>query len=67
MVEGMNSTMIYLMYGNNFYECHNVPPLSTTIKNITKIRKKKKYSLFSFKTNVLLYKDSEVYHKNYRI
>jgi hypothetical protein len=32
MVEGMNSSTIYLIYCKNFYKCHNVPPPSTTIK-----------------------------------
>jgi hypothetical protein len=32
MVEGVNSSMIYLMYCNNFCKCHNVPPPGTTIK-----------------------------------
>jgi hypothetical protein len=26
MMEGVNSTMIYLIYCNNFYKCHIVPP-----------------------------------------
>jgi hypothetical protein len=30
-MEGVNSSMIYLIYCKNFYKCHNVPP-STTIK-----------------------------------
>jgi hypothetical protein len=32
MVEEVNSTMIYLIYCKNFFKCHNVSPLSTTIK-----------------------------------
>jgi hypothetical protein len=32
MMEGENSSMIYLIYCKNFYKCHNVPPPSTTIK-----------------------------------
>jgi hypothetical protein len=30
MMEGVNSTIIYLIDGKNFYKCHNVH--STTIK-----------------------------------
>jgi hypothetical protein len=30
--EGVNSSMIHLIYHKNFCECHNVPPPSTTIK-----------------------------------
>jgi predicted ATP-dependent endonuclease of OLD family len=33
MVEGVNSSVIYLIYCNNFCKCHNVPLPSTTIKN----------------------------------
>jgi hypothetical protein len=33
-MEGINSSMIYLIYCKNFCKCHNVPPLSTTIKKI---------------------------------
>jgi hypothetical protein len=32
MIEEVNSSMIYLIYCKNFWKCHNVPPLSTTIK-----------------------------------
>jgi hypothetical protein len=39
MVEGVNSSVIYLIYCKNFCECINVPPPSTTIK---KKRKEKK-------------------------
>jgi hypothetical protein len=35
-MEGMNSSMIYLIHGKNFCKCHNVPPPSTT-KNKLKI------------------------------
>jgi hypothetical protein len=28
MVEEVNSCMIYLIYCENFYKCHNVPPSS---------------------------------------
>jgi hypothetical protein len=31
-MEGINSSMMYLIYCKNFYKCHNVPPPST-IKN----------------------------------
>jgi hypothetical protein len=30
-MEGVNSSMMYLLYCKNFFEYHNVPPLSTTI------------------------------------
>jgi hypothetical protein len=33
MVEGVNSSMLYLIYCKEFFKCHNVPSLSTTIKN----------------------------------
>jgi hypothetical protein len=29
MMEGVNSSMMYLIYYKNFCKCHNVPPLST--------------------------------------
>jgi hypothetical protein len=32
LLEGMNSSKIYLIHYKNFCKCHNVPPLSTTIK-----------------------------------
>jgi hypothetical protein len=32
MMEGVNSSMIYLIYCMKFCKCHNVPPPSTTIK-----------------------------------
>jgi galactitol-specific phosphotransferase system IIB component len=32
IVEGVNSSMIYLMYCKNFCKSHNVPLTSTTIK-----------------------------------
>jgi hypothetical protein len=31
-VEGVNSSMIYLIQCKNLCKCHNVPPPSTTIK-----------------------------------
>jgi hypothetical protein len=31
---GVNSSMIYLMHCKNLCKCHNVPPLSTTIKRV---------------------------------
>jgi hypothetical protein len=31
-VEGVNSSMIYLMHCKNLCKCYNVPPPSTTIK-----------------------------------
>jgi hypothetical protein len=34
MIEEVNSGMIYLICGRNFCKCHNVPSLSTTIKNL---------------------------------
>jgi hypothetical protein len=32
MTEGVNSSMIYLIYCKNFRKCHNIPSPSTTIK-----------------------------------
>jgi hypothetical protein len=32
MMEGVNSTMLYLIYCKNFCKCHNVLPPRTTIK-----------------------------------
>jgi hypothetical protein len=32
MVEGVNSSMIPLIYWKNFCKCHNVPPPRITIK-----------------------------------
>jgi hypothetical protein len=34
MVEGVNSSMIYLIYSKNFYKCYNIHPHSKTIKNM---------------------------------
>jgi hypothetical protein len=39
MREVVNSTMIYLIYCNNFCKFHNVSPPNTTVKNL-KIKKK---------------------------
>jgi hypothetical protein len=39
MVEGVNSSMIYLIQCKNFYKCHNVPP-PDTIKKERKERRK---------------------------
>jgi hypothetical protein len=39
MVEGVNSSMMYLIYCKNFCKCHNVPPPNTTIRK-AKIRGK---------------------------
>jgi hypothetical protein len=33
MVEGVSSSMIYLIYCKNLCKCHNVPPPSITIKS----------------------------------
>jgi hypothetical protein len=33
MMEGVNSSMIYMIDYKNFCKCHNVPSPSTTIKN----------------------------------
>jgi hypothetical protein len=33
MIEVVNSSVIYLISCKNFCKCHNVPPLSITIKN----------------------------------
>jgi hypothetical protein len=40
MVEGVNSSMTYLIYCKKFCKCHNVLPPSTTIKKFLKILKK---------------------------
>jgi hypothetical protein len=32
-VEGVNSSMIYLIHCKNLHKCHSVSPLSTTIKS----------------------------------
>jgi hypothetical protein len=37
-VEGVNSSMIYLIHCKNFYNCYNVPPLSTIIKKKKEIQ-----------------------------
>jgi hypothetical protein len=34
MVEGVNSTVIYLMHCKNFCKCHNVPPPGTIKKDM---------------------------------
>jgi hypothetical protein len=41
VVEGVNSSMIQLIHCKNLCKCHNVPPLSTTIKG----KKKKVFFL----------------------
>jgi hypothetical protein len=41
MMEGIKSSMIYLIYCRNFCKCHNVPP-TTTIKNKNKKNKNRK-------------------------
>jgi hypothetical protein len=38
MMEGVNSTTIYLIYCKNFYKCHNVPPAQKFLKNTVFIR-----------------------------
>jgi L-lactate utilization protein LutB len=46
-VDWVSSSMIYLIYCKDFCKCHNVPPLSITIKKIIlkikqiKLKKKK--------------------------
>jgi hypothetical protein len=37
---GVNSSMIHLIYCKNFCKCHNVPPLSTTVKKNLLLQKK---------------------------
>jgi hypothetical protein len=32
-MERVNTSMIYLIYGKNFYKCNNVSPPSTIIKD----------------------------------
>jgi hypothetical protein len=36
MMEGVDSSMIYLIHYKNFCKCHNVPPPSTTMKKFFK-------------------------------
>jgi hypothetical protein len=48
MVEGINSSMIYLIHYKNFCKCHNVPPPSTTIKKGEEKKKIKVFSLFCY-------------------
>jgi hypothetical protein len=50
MMEGMNSSMIYLIYCKNFCKCHNVPPPST----IKKLKRRKEFE------------DLEIYMKMFR-
>jgi hypothetical protein len=38
MGEGVNSSIVYLIYCKNFCKCHNVPPPSTAIKKKKKIK-----------------------------
>jgi hypothetical protein len=46
MVEGVNSSMIYLIHCKNFCKCHNVPQPSTTIKEkMALIKRKDVYSV----------------------
>jgi hypothetical protein len=41
-VEGVNSSMIYLIHCKNLCKCYNVPPPSRTIKKVLKQKKKEK-------------------------
>jgi hypothetical protein len=50
MEEGVNSSMLYMIYYKNICKCHNVPLPSTTIKKI--YRKIKKFFLVNIKTNM---------------
>jgi hypothetical protein len=36
MMEGVNSTMIYLIYCKKFCKCHNLPPVTTIKKRKSK-------------------------------
>jgi hypothetical protein len=36
-VDRVNSSVIYLLYCNNFCKCYNVPPLNTTLKEKIKV------------------------------
>jgi hypothetical protein len=36
MVEGVNSSMIYLIHCKNFYKCNNVPPPSIRVNKKNK-------------------------------
>jgi hypothetical protein len=36
MTEGVNSSMIYMIYYKNFCKCHNVPPPSILKKEVLK-------------------------------
>jgi hypothetical protein len=38
VVEGVNSSVIYLIHSKNFFKCHNILPLSTMIKEKVKKR-----------------------------
>jgi hypothetical protein len=37
MVEGVNSSMIYLIHCKNLCKCYNVPPPSTTTTKVPKV------------------------------
>jgi hypothetical protein len=41
MMEGVNSSMIYMIYCKKFCKCHSVPPPGTIIKKL-KIKRKTK-------------------------
>jgi hypothetical protein len=45
MMEGVNSSMIYLIYCKNICKCYNVSPPSITIKKTKTEQKKKEYIL----------------------
>jgi hypothetical protein len=59
MVEGVNSSMIYLIYGKNFCKCYNVRLPSTIIK-----KKKKKGRKGSLKKAHQILSDLSVYNIN---
>jgi hypothetical protein len=56
MMEGLNSSMIYLIYCKKFCKCHNIAPLSTTIKKEKKNNSFLEWSLKFFGFFVRLYK-----------
>jgi hypothetical protein len=52
MVEGVNSSMIYLIYFKKLCKCHNVPPPNTTIKQLKSTRSVNTLPIQNLKTSI---------------
>jgi hypothetical protein len=66
MIQGMNSSMIYLIYCKYFCKCHNVPLPSTTINKYIKYKKQTKTTKVTFKTIVFQKSNKDKEPFNYK-